>query len=203
MVGWIEQMNGGERMAEKRPELHVGLKPEIFREYYYLKSELQAFCQKQGLAISGSKALLNERVEHYLRTGKSLANKTSGKKKLRNEELSQDSLIEENIIFSEVHRAFFKQELGASFVFKVAFQNWLKENAGKSYREAIEIYPKIALKKPDKIDLQFEYNTYIRDFFADNQGRSLPDAIECWKYKKSLSGSNKYQASDLHALESL
>lgn len=109
-------------MAEKRPELHVGLKPEIFREYYYLKSELQAFCQKQGLAISGSKALLNERVEHYLRTGKSLANKTSGKKKLRNEELSQDSLIEENIVFSEVHRAFLNKNWERRLFLKLLFK---------------------------------------------------------------------------------
>ena len=36
------------------------------------------------------------------------------------------------------------------------------------------------------IDRQFEYNTYIRDFFADNEGRSLEEAIRCWKYKKGL-----------------
>ena len=34
------------------------------------------------------------------------------------------------------------------------------------------------------IDKQFEYNTYIRDFFENNQGRSLEEAITCWKYKK-------------------
>ncbi len=51
------------------------------------------------------------------------------------------------------------------------------------------------------IDKQFEYNTYIRDFFADNQGRSLDEAIRCWKYKKSLTGHNRYEPSDLTALE--
>ena len=29
------------------------------------------------------------------------------------------------------------------------------------------------------IDKQFEYNTYICDFFEDNQGRSLEEAIIC------------------------
>ena len=110
-------------------------------------------------------------------------------------------MIEENIIFSEVHRAFFKRELGNSFTFKVAFQKWLKANTGKTYREAIAIYPEIVAKKPQKIDAQFEYNTYIRDFFADNQGRSLQEAIVCWKYKKSLPGSNNYQSEDLSALD--
>ena len=50
------------------------------------------------------------------------------------------------------------------------------------------------------IDGQFEYNTYIRDFFEDNKGLSLDDAIKCWKYKKSLPGSNKYEPSDLSIL---
>ena len=36
------------------------------------------------------------------------------------------------------------------------------------------------------IDRQFEYNTYIRDFFEDNKGMSLDQAITCWKFKKSL-----------------
>lgn len=50
------------------------------------------------------------------------------------------------------------------------------------------------------IDKQFEYNSYIRDFFADNKDKSLTQAIKCWKYKKSMKGHNRYQASDLIAL---
>ena len=50
------------------------------------------------------------------------------------------------------------------------------------------------------IDKQFEYNTYIRDFFEDNPGRTLDDAIRCWKYKKSLKGHNRYAREDLGAL---
>lgn len=50
---------------------------------------------------------------------------------------------------------------------------------------------------------QFEYNTYIRDFFEDNRGASLVDAIKCRKYKKSLKGRNKYERSDLKVLEQI
>ncbi|MBM7686703.1 hypothetical protein [Defluviitalea raffinosedens] len=38
-------------------------------------------------------------------------------------------------------------------------------------------------------------------FFADHQGRTLEDAIKCWKYKKSLKGHNRYEKSDFIALE--
>lgn len=189
-------------MAEKRPDLHAGMKVETFSDYYYLKEELQAFCQAHGLAKSGSKAELNQRIANFLRTGEKLVPKKKPTKFARTEELTLESLIEENIVFSEKHRAFFKQELGESFRFKVAFQKWLKSNPGKTYREAVLMYPDIAAKKPEKIDAQFEYNTYIRDFFIANKDRSLKEAIVCWKHKKALPGSNKYHVSDLSVLES-
>lgn len=50
------------------------------------------------------------------------------------------------------------------------------------------------------IEKQFEYNTYIRDFFENNKGKTLDEAIACWKYKKSKSGHNRYERTDLDAL---
>lgn len=35
----------------------------------------------------------------------------------------------------------------------------------------------------------------------DNQGKSLEDAIKCWKYKKQLQGHNHYEKTDLIAIE--
>ena len=72
------------------------------------------------------------------------------------------------------------------------------------YKEAITAYYQILDDKKNRktvIDNQFEYNTYIRDFFADNPGRTLDDAIKCWKYKKQLPGHNHYEQTDLAALD--
>ncbi len=83
------------------------------------------------------------------------------------------------------------------------FQKWLKANAGKTYADAVRAYYQILAEKKQgrtKIDRQFEYNTYIRDFFEDNKGKRLDDAILCWKYKKGLPGHNRYERSDLSAL---
>jgi hypothetical protein len=52
-----------------------------------------------------------------------------------------------------------------------------------------------------EIDRQFEYNAYIRAFFADNQGKSPEQTILCWKHKKGLPGHNKYERIDLVALK--
>ena len=86
----------------------------------------------------------------------------------------------------------------------MAFQKWLKANAGRTYGEAVEAYRRIQEeKKRDKtaIGRQFEYNAYIRAFFEANPGRQLDEAIRCWRRKKSLPGHNRYEDADLAALE--
>ena len=84
--------------------------------------------------------------------------------------------------------------------------DWLKTNSGKTYAQAIEAYYQILEeKKKGKtvIDRQFEYNTYIRDFFEANPGKTLQQAIACWKYKKALPGHNRYEDADLSAVKDL
>ena len=187
----------------ERPGLSKEIDAAAFRSFYYLKQELIDFCRENGLPTSGSKAEITDRIAAFLDTGKAPAAKKS-KRKAANIALTTDeTAIEENIVFSEKHRAFFKGKIGKSFSFNVPFQKWLKSNAGKTYGEAVQAYRKIIEeKKRNKTEIgrQFEYNTYIRDFFADNREKSLNEAIVCWKYKKSLSGCHKYERPDLVAL---
>ena len=188
----------------ERPELSRDISAEVFRNYYYLKEELVKFCRKYDLQTTGSKQELADRIAYYLETGKKMS---ASSKRIQAEsigEITENTLIEANIVCSEKHRAFFKERIGKAFSFNVAFQKWLKSNAGKTYADAIQAYYAILEEKKKSktvIDKQFEYNTYIRDFFADNNGMSLENAIKCWKYKKSLKGHNRYEKSDLIALE--
>lgn len=188
----------------ERPPLEITLDESTFRDYYYLKEELTDFCKTVGLPTSGGKLELTQRIAHYLKTGEILPQES----KTRNtspqaQTLTENSLIEENFVSSEIKRAFFKEKIGNTFSFNVPFQKWLKANAGKTYAQAIKAYYTILEEKKTAekvIDKQFEYNTYIRDFFKDNKDKSLNDAIICWQYKKSLSGHNRYEPSDLIAL---
>lgn len=62
---------------------------------------------------------------------------------------------------SEKHRAFYKEQIG------------------KTYQDSITAYYQILenkMKNKTTIDKPFEYNTYIRDFFADNEDKSLEQA---------------------------
>ena len=183
-----------------RPELDVTLDGNTFRNYYYLKEELVDFCRKNSLPTSGGKEEITERIACFLDNGKVLKPISRARKVVDVGEISEDTIIESGFVCSEKHRAFFKEKIGKSFSFNVMFQRWLKENSGKTYKDAIEAYFQILEEKKSirtKIDKQFEYNTYIRDFFDDNKGRSLEEAINCWKYKKSLPGHNRYEKSDL------
>ena len=173
----------------ERPELKIGLKGETFRNFYYLKEELVDFCRKNNLPTSGGKLELTDRIATFLDTGNvMISRKVSKKSTLDIGELTEQTIIENNFVCSERHRAFFKEKIGKSFSFNVQFQKWLKSNSGKTYKDAIEAYYLILEEKKQgktAIDKQFEYNTYIRDFFDENKGKSLDDAIICWKYKKT------------------
>ncbi|MBQ8175779.1 MAG: hypothetical protein IJ035_01925 [Oscillospiraceae bacterium] len=188
----------------ERPELNKNLDGKTFRSFYYLKEELINFCRDNHLPVSGGKTELTERIAIFLDTGKVTAASTKRKATVTVGAITENTIIEANIVCSEKHRAFFKEKIGKSFSFNVLFQKWLKSNAGKTYGDAVEAYYNILEEKKNgktTIDKQFEYNTYIRDFFEANQGRSLEEAIRCWKYKKGLQGHNRYEQSDLAALE--
>lgn len=189
----------------ERPDLDNNLDSKTFKEYYYLKEELINFCRKNNLQTTGGKLELTERIAYFLDTGKSIYKTHTAKKAKVIDEITLDTIIEENFVCSEKHRAFYKEQIGKSFSFNVAFQKWLKSNAGKTYQNSIDAYYQILEDKKNNktaIDKQFEYNTYIRDFFNDNKDKSLEQAIKCWKYKKSLKGHNKYEKQDLEILNS-
>ena len=191
------------QMSE-RPKLNKKLDAITFRSFYYLKQELADFCKEIGLPTSGSKAELTDQIAYYLDTGNVLKPTAERKTAVTIATLTEDTVIEPNIVCSEKHRAFFREKIGKSFSFNVPFQKWLKANAGKTYGDAIQAYYRILEEKKQRkteIGRQFEYNTYIRNFFADNPGKSLHDAIACWNYKKSLPGHHRYERSDLRALD--
>lgn len=188
----------------KRPELNKRTDTAAFRSFYYLKQELIDFCRENALPASGSKSELKDRIARFLDTGEVLRSSVKRKPIVNTGIITEDTIIEDNIVCSEKHREFFLGKIGKSFSFNVAFQKWLKTNAGKTYADAVQAYYHILDEKKQgktAIDRQFEYNTYIRDFFADNHGKSLNEAIVCWNYKKSLAGHHRYERSDLIALD--
>jgi hypothetical protein len=184
-----------------RPTLNRDTPIDTFKEYYWLKEELQTFCRNNGISASGSKMELSGRIAPFLETGE--IKKTVRKSKLTSlpqEALSLDTVITEQHRCSQQVRAFFKSVI-PSFHFSTYIQNYFKNNVGNTYRDAVEEWYEEENRKKDpsyqkQIAPQFEYNQFTRDFFADpdNKGKTRVDAIEAWNEIKKLPGSNKYVA---------
>lgn len=117
----------------QRPELNTKLDAATFRNFYYLKQELAGFCKENGLPTSGSKAELTDRIAYFLDTGSVLKSTAERKATVNIGTLTEDTVIEPNIVCSEKHRAFFSEKIGKRFSFNVPFQKWLKANTGKTF----------------------------------------------------------------------
>ncbi|MFS0655547.1 DUF6434 domain-containing protein [Bacillus sp. 179-C3.3 HS] len=185
-----------------RPRLTKELSVEIFRDYYWLKEELQLFCRENGISASGSKIDLTDRIETFLLTGeikKPIRPRVN--KRAPQTELSLETVITENHRCSQDVRAFFKTVI-PKFHFSTYIQNYFKNNVGRTYADAVNAWYEEETRKKDpsyKKDIapQFEYNQFIRDFFADtkNQGKSQKEAIEAWNIIKKHPGHNKYESN--------
>jgi SAP domain-containing new25 len=52
-----------------RPNLTKDISVVSFKNYYWLKEELQSFCRENGISASGSKIEISDRIETFIRTG--------------------------------------------------------------------------------------------------------------------------------------
>lgn len=52
-----------------RPLLKNGVEVQVFREFYWLKEELQAFCRENEMSAAGSKIEIAHRIAVFLETG--------------------------------------------------------------------------------------------------------------------------------------
>ncbi|PLS18920.1 cytoplasmic protein [Bacillus sp. M6-12] len=188
-----------------RPNLTKEISLQSFKDYYWLKEELQSFCREHGMSTTGSKMEISDRIITFLQTGE--IKKRPIKKALANKktstpcELTLDTVITNTHRCSQEVRAFF-QTVIPKFHFSTYIQNYLKNNIGKTYADVVNAWyaEEERKKQPNyqkKIAPQFEYNQFTRDFFADpkNKGKSRAEAIEAWDNIKKLPGSNQYMST--------
>lgn len=117
-----------------RPNLTREVSMKDFKDYYWLKEELQTFCRDNGISTSGSKIEISDRIETFIRTGeiKKPIRKSSVNRKGKTI-LSLDTIIKENHRCSQDVRAFFKTVI-PKFHFSTYIQTYFKNNIGKTYR---------------------------------------------------------------------
>lgn len=94
-----------------RPNLAKDISIQSFKDYYWLKEELQNFCRENGLSSTGSKFELSHRIETFLQTGeikKPNRKSSTNKKNEQSTKLNLNTVITENHRCSQEVRTFFK-----------------------------------------------------------------------------------------------
>jgi hypothetical protein len=185
-----------------KPALNKSLSKEAFRKFYWLKSELIDFCSQYRLPSGGSKEELTERISTYLETGKIVKAKltaSAGKRDSANP-INRDTLVV-NYKNDAKTRDFFVSQIGAHFHFTSYLRQFTNTNnitPNLTYGDLVDGWLAEEAKNREsphnkKIGEQFEYNQFIRDFFANETGKSLSDAIRAWKLVTSIDGENTYK----------
>ena len=100
-----------------RPNLTKNIRIQDFKDFYWLKGELQLFCRENELPVSDSKIEISERIEMYLQTGEKSEPikqvQVYAKRETQEKALSLDTIIIENHLRSQEVREFFKTVIPA------------------------------------------------------------------------------------------
>ncbi|MEY2993429.1 MAG: hypothetical protein RL357_364 [Pseudomonadota bacterium] len=168
-----------------RPPLTPNLTPEEFVRWYWLKSELRAFCTEMGISAQGAKVQLQARIHDHLhrpaqrdpRVQRSGQSRGAGAMPAQ---LTLQTRIEKGWKLNQALRAFFEDQLSVPFRFNQALRDLFKEPSGRTLGDAVEIFKLTRNLKPD-IGQQFQYNQHIRTFFIKHPDASLQEAIAAWR----------------------
>lgn len=194
---------------EPRVPLTASTTPKDFRDFYWLKTELQDFCRSQGLSTSGGKREIADRIEAFLRNGRRVepARPTvpaaPAARQFNQASAQQFSLrtrVPAGFKCTQEARRFFETHVSPHFRFTVTLQEYIKAHPGITFAEIAEQWKreyegrKAGTFKP-AIAPQFEFNQFTRDFHADprNAGKTRADCLEAWKRTRARRGDNAYR----------
>lgn len=165
-----------------RPRLTKSLDADTFRDYYWLKAELQAFCREHGLGTGGIKTELARRIELYLQTGRPSAIKTHRRNiEQMPEQFNLDTVIGTGWRCTTALRSFFMEHLGPSFRFNSIMRQFIHERAGHTLAEAIAAYrEEKSNTQHAEIGEQFEYNRFTRAHWHDHPDATRDEVIAAW-----------------------
>ncbi len=179
-----------------RPRLNATISVDNFRDFYWLKVELLAFCRQAKLPSSGSKKELADRIEHFLHTGKVSPAKSRSSGKSRGAmpmAFTRQTVIGSNWRCSQGLRAFFEAELGSTFHFDKVMRDFIKYEEGKTLQDAINVWQeaKDNPRKKTEIAPQFEYMRHMRKYFEEHPDSTREEALKLWHEKKAQRKSTR------------
>lgn len=175
----------------QRPSLTPRLAAADFARWYWLKAELAAYCRDRGLPVTGSKQVLQSRVDADLRgLDAVLLDEPRRPAGEMPEQFSADTRIGPGWRCTRALRGYFESVHGPGFRFNDALRTFLREGAGRTLAEASARYVDSLTQPRAAIGAQFEYNRHIREFFQANPGATRDQAIAAWWARRRGAGTS-------------
>lgn len=170
-----------------RPELNSQLSAAEFRSWYWLKSELLAFCRRAGINGTGSKQDLTARIAAHLDgTVLHIAASLPRKGKMPSA-FTLETVIGEGWRCNRALGDFLRAQCGKGFRFNALVRNLIHTQPGITVADLVDAY--LAGETSDtpvaEIPAQFEYNRHTREFYANNPGASRQQVLKSWWAKRS------------------
>lgn len=170
------------------------------KSHYWLKAELIKFCKANDLAIVGSKQEIVQRIEAFIATGCKIQPKISKSGARDSHQQIEAGTLVKNYNNDALTRRFFVSQVGEHFHFNAYLRQFTnKENipSGLTYGDLVVGWLAEESKKENSqyktsIENQFEYNRFVRDFYASEKGKSHAEMVKAWKDVRALSGDRTY-----------
>lgn len=198
------------RQPDARPDIASISTSAELRRWYWRRDELIERARQLGLKTTSGKFTILDRIAHYIDTGEvqfpgDQKSVVTSRFDWHAEALSRSTVITDSYKNSQNVRRFFKQEIGETFKFNIAFMEWMKANTGKTLNDACKAY--LALQEEKRapgfrtqIKSHNQFNQFTRDFLDDNPDLGMADVRRIWALKiqqPSETGRHVYQRSDL------
>ncbi|NQX28269.1 hypothetical protein HQQ81_13050 [Microbacteriaceae bacterium VKM Ac-2854] len=168
-----------------RPSLDARLTEEEFRRWYWLRAELAVFARERGVAASGSKQDLADRIAASLAgRPQPLITRLRVTAQLQGP-LTDDTPIPPGQRSNQRLRAWFVERIGAGFRFDATMRAYLLDG-GHTLGEAVEHWHATRDPGPKPIAEQFELNRFARHWHAEHPHGDRENMLAAWRRHRAL-----------------
>lgn len=168
---------------EIRPSLTSALTGAELLRWYWLKDELADFARQLGIRATGSKTLLTQRIAAHL-DGTAFTEPTTTRASPVAQlaaPLTPATVIPRGQRCSQVVRAWFVRQVGASFGFDAEMRDFFASTDGtQTMQDALDHYLRTRGQGSKDIDAQFEYNRFTRAWHTAHPSGTRDDLIAAW-----------------------
>ncbi|MEM8925488.1 MAG: DUF6434 domain-containing protein [Actinomycetota bacterium] len=174
---------------QRRPEPTAELSGAEFRRWYWLKTELVAFARLLGVASSGNKPELADRIAAHLDGAPPPDPPPRRRTRSRAlpEPLGADTVIPPRQAATQQLRRYFESEIGHRFHYDVFMRTFLAESDGRAtLGDAVAHWHATRDAERPETPASLEFVRFSRQWHQAHPGRTAEQCRAAWAVHRSL-----------------